>query len=153
MVHDLAVVLRTDAGQELALRLRDAQPLERLLDLVGDVVPGLLFALRRLAVVHDLVEVDLVEAVRPDGHGPLEEVLVGAQAELEHPLGLFLERADLLDRLAGQTALGLGQVDDLVLEVETRTVVVDHLALIDGHWAPCLILTHIIGITRTTVNG
>ena len=103
------------------------------LDLVRDVVPRLLLALGRLAVVDDLVEVDPVETVRPHRHGPLQEVLVGAQAELEHPLRLVLERADLLDRVVRQATLGLGQVDDLVLEVEARAVVVDHLSLSEGH--------------------
>ena len=103
------------------------------LDLVRDVVPGLLLALRRLAVVDDLVEVDAVQTVRPDRHGALQEVLVRAQAELEHPLRLVLDRADLLDRVAREAALGLGQVDELVLEVELGAVVIDLLALSKGH--------------------
>jgi hypothetical protein len=65
VVDDLAVVLRADAGEKLPLRLGDPEPLERLLDLVGDVVPRLLFALGRLAVVDDVVEVDPVETVGP----------------------------------------------------------------------------------------
>ena len=108
--HFGTVVLRADAGQELALRLGDAEPLERRLDLVRDVVPRLLFALGGLAVVDDLVEVDLVEAVGPGRHRALEEVLVGAEAELEHPVRLVLEPADLLDRGARQPALRLGEV-------------------------------------------
>ena len=74
-----------------------------------------------------------IEAVGPDRHRALQEVLVGAQAELEHPLRLVLERADLLDRVVRQATLGLGQVDDLVLEVELRAVVIDLLALSKGH--------------------
>ncbi len=128
VVDDLGVVLRADAGEELALRLGDAELLERRLDLLGDVVPRLLFALGRLAVVDDLVEVDAIQAVGPVGHGPLKEMLVGAQPELEHPVGLFLEPADLLDRLAGQAALGLAQVDDVVVEGELVALVGDDLA-------------------------
>ena len=107
VVDDLGVVLRADAGQELALRLGDAELLERRLDLLRDVVPGLLLALGRLAVVDDLVEVDLVEAVAPRGHRALDEVVVRAQPELQHPVRLVLEPADLLDRLARQAALRL----------------------------------------------
>ena len=128
VVDDLGVVLGADAGQELALRLGDAEPLERRLDLVGDVVPRLLFALGRLAVVDDLVEVDLVETVGPGRHRALEEVLVGAQAVLEHPVRLVLERADLLDRGARQPSLGLGEVGDVVVEGELFSLVGDDLA-------------------------
>ena len=130
MVDDLGVVLGADAGQELALRLGDAELLERRLDLLGDVVPRLLFALGRLAVVDDLVEVDPIEAVGPGRHRALEEVLVGAQAELEHPVRLVLEPADLLDRLARQPALRLAQVDDVVVEGEL-------VALVGGDLAGC----------------
>jgi len=62
--------LRTDARQELAFGLRNAEALEGLLDLVRDVVPGPLLTLRRLAVVDDLVEVDLVEIAAPLRHRP-----------------------------------------------------------------------------------
>ena len=128
VVHDLGVVLGADAGEELALRLGDAQLLERRLDLLRDVVPGLLLALRRLAVVDDLVEVDVVEPPAPGGHLPLQEVVVRAQAELEHPVRLALEAADLLDRLARQPALGLAQVDDVVVEGELVALVTDEVA-------------------------
>src|SRR4051812_6339892 len=100
VVDDLAVVLGADAGEELALRLRDAELLECRLDLLRDVVPRLLFALGRLAVVDDLVEVDVVEAAPPVGHGALDEVVVRAKPELEHPRRLVLEPADLLDGVA-----------------------------------------------------
>ena len=128
MVDDLGVVLGADAGEELALRLGDAELLERRLDLLGDVVPRLLFALGRLAVVDDLVEVDPVQAVGPGRHRALEEVLVGAEAELEHPVRLVLEAADLLDRGAGQAALGLAEIGDVVVERELVALVGDDLA-------------------------
>ena len=125
VVDDLAVVLGADAGEEAALRLRDAQPLEGVLDLVGHVVPGALLALGGLAVVDDLVEVDAVEAVRPERHGSLQEVLVGAQPMLQHPLRLLLERADLLDRGAGQAARRLVEVDDVVVEGVLGAAILD----------------------------
>jgi len=98
VVDDLGVVLRADAGQELALGLRNAETLEGLLDLVRDIVPGLLLALGRLAVVNDLVEVDLAQVAAPPRHRPRQVVLVRVQAEVEHPLRLALEAADRLDR-------------------------------------------------------
>ena len=132
VVDDLAVVLGADAGQEAALGLRDAQPLEGVLDLVGHVVPGALLALRGLAVVDDLVEVDAVQAIGPERHGPLQEVLVGAQPVLQHPVRLVLEGADLLHRGTGQAALGLVEVDDVVVEGVLGTPVLDELAGV-GH--------------------
>ena len=128
VVDDLGVVLRADAGEELALRLGDAELLERRLDLLRDVVPGLLLALGRLAVVDDLVEVDVVEPPAPGRHLPLQEVVVRPQPELEHPGRLVLEPADLLDRLARQPALGLAQVDDVVVEGELVALVLDEVA-------------------------
>jgi hypothetical protein len=163
VIDDLGVVLRAHAGEEHALRLRDAEPLECLLDLVGDVVPRLLLALRRLAVVDDLVEVDMGEVRAPRGHAALEEVVVRAQTELAHPVGLVLQHAQLHDGVASQPALGLVEIDDLVLEVEARPIVVDELALRQRHGVlspavagpvPVLvvILTTIIGIMAASVN-
>jgi hypothetical protein len=59
-------------------------------------------------------------------------VVEGAQAELEHPLRLLLEATDLLDRRAGQPALGLAQVRDVVMEGELFSLVGDDLAS-SGH--------------------
>ena len=39
VVDDLGLVLGADAGEELALGLGDAEAVERVLDVVGDVVP------------------------------------------------------------------------------------------------------------------
>jgi hypothetical protein len=128
VVDDLGVVLGADAGQELALRLGNTESLERLLDLLRDVVPGLLLALRRLAVVDDLVEVDLVEPVGPHRHRALLEVFEGPEAELEHPVRLVLDAADLLDGLARQPATRLPQVDDVVVEGVLLAPVLDQLA-------------------------
>ena len=125
VVDDLGVVLRADAGEEGALGLRDAQLLEGVLDLVGHVIPRLLFALRGLAVVDDVVVVDLVQALGPHGHGPLEPVLVGAQPVLEHPVRLFLDGADLLDGGARQAALGFVEIDDVVVEGVFLSTILD----------------------------
>src|SRR6266542_514324 len=128
VVHDLGVVLRTDAGQELAFRLRDAETLERRLDLLRDVVPGLLLALGRLAVVDDLVEVDVVQVAAPFGHGSLEEMVVRPEPELEHPFRLVLDRADLLDRLPAQAAFRLREVDNVIVKREIVASIADGLS-------------------------
>jgi len=61
VIHHFRLVLRGDAAQELPLRLRDAEPVERALDVVRDVVPVLFGALARFDEVADVVEIDLVE--------------------------------------------------------------------------------------------
>jgi hypothetical protein len=138
VVDDLRVVLGADTGQELALRLGDPEPLERRLDLVRDVVPRLLFALGGLAVVDDVAEVDPRQVPAPRRQRPLEEVLVRTEAVLEHPVRLVLEPADLLDRLARQATLRLGEVDDVVVEGELFALVGDDLAgrghQVSGRW-------------------
>jgi hypothetical protein len=59
--------------------------------------------------------------------------------ELEHPLGLVLEARDLLDGLTRQPALGLAQIDDVVVEGELLTLVGDdvtgggHAVLVPGN--------------------
>src|SRR5450759_3890598 len=59
VVDDLGLVLSGDAGEELALGLRDAQPVEGVLDVLGNLVPGSAALLGGAEVVVDVVEVDL----------------------------------------------------------------------------------------------
>ena len=111
VVDGLGLVLRADAGEELALGLGDAEAVERLLDVLGDVVPGALGALGRADEVVDVVEVDLGEHRRaPRRHRAREEVVERLQAEVAHPLRLVLELGDLLDELARQALRRLVQV-------------------------------------------
>jgi hypothetical protein len=129
VVDDLGLVLRADAGEELALGLGDAEPVEGLLDVLGDVVPGALGLLGRAHEVMDVVEVDLGEVRRAPGrHRPGEEVLERLEAELAHPLRLVLELGDLLDELLRQALRGLVEIVLGVVEaVLLRVVGVDSL--------------------------
>ena len=65
VVDDLGLVLGADAGEELALRLGDAEPVEGVLDVLGDLVPVAAVLLRGADEVVDVVEVDLVEVAAP----------------------------------------------------------------------------------------
>jgi hypothetical protein len=47
VVDHLGIVLRSDAGEEFTLRLRNAQALVGLLDVVRQRIPGILCGLRR----------------------------------------------------------------------------------------------------------
>src|SRR5439155_12211709 len=128
VVDDLGLVLRGHAGQELPLRLWHAQAVERLLDVVGNVIPGLALALGRLQVVEDVLEVDHREVGAPVRHRLLAEDLQGAEPELRHPLGLLLHPGDLLDDLLVEPALGL---EDELLGVEEAVLLLVVVAYVD----------------------
>ena len=68
VVDDLGVVLRADAGQELALGLGDAQLVEGGLDVLRHVVPRAGLPVLRADVVVDVVEVNAGEVGAPGGH-------------------------------------------------------------------------------------
>ena len=100
VVHHLGLVLCADTGQDLLLRLGDAQALERVLDIVRNVVPGAFHLLLRLHIEVDLIErrLEIREVSAPRGHRLRFVDLERLQTELEHPLGLFF----VLRRSAGQ---------------------------------------------------
>src|SRR3954449_889825 len=124
VVDDLGLVLRADAGEEVALGLGDAEPIEGLLDVLGHVVPRALGALGGAHEVVDLVEVDLGERWRAPGrHRAGEEVLERLEAEVAHPLRLALELGDLLDELARQALRRLVEVVLRVAEAVALGVV------------------------------
>ena len=65
VVDDLGLVLGADAGEELALGLGDAELVEGVLDVLGDLVPARAALLGGADEVVDVVEVDLVEVAAP----------------------------------------------------------------------------------------
>ena len=124
VVDRLGLVLRADAGEELALGLRDAEAVEGLLDVLGDVVPRALGALGGAHEVVDVVEVDLGQHRRaPRRHRAGEEVVERLEAELAHPAGLALELRDLLDELAREALRRLVEVVLGVVEAVALGVV------------------------------
>ena len=110
VVDDLRLVLRADAGEVLLLRLRDAELVPRVLDLRGQVLPGVRLLLGRLDVVEDVLEVDLRQVAAPLRQRAREEVVERAVPELPHPLRLVLVRGDRLDDLVVQAAARLEEV-------------------------------------------
>ena len=101
VVDDLGVVLGADAGEELLLRLGDAELVEGAPDVVRHVVPGLdrlVGGVRRSSRCPGSRSGDRSRA--PGRHRARLEVAVRLEAELGHPLRLALEAADLLDDLA-----------------------------------------------------
>jgi hypothetical protein len=95
-------------------------------------------------------------------------VIECAEPELEHPLRLILEAADLLDGRTGQATLRLGEVDDVVVEGVLVAPVGDEVSCC-SHQAPMAVRaadggskakrgrpssipSNIIGISRRSVN-
>ena len=135
MIHNFRVVLRAYAGEELSLRLWDAEPLEGLLDLIRHVIPRLLFALGWLPVVHDLRKIELGEIATPVRHGTRLEVLIGAEAVLQHPGRFVLRLRDLADGRLGEARLGFAEVGDVVVE-GVLLPLVSNVRIDDRHAAP-----------------
>src|SRR5690606_30386857 len=104
VIDHLGLELRTHAGQGALLRLGHAEALVGLAHLLGDLFPRVDGA---LLLVGPDVEVDVVEVQVTEVGAPLRTTLLlgylqGAEAELEHPLRLALEVADLLYDLLGE---------------------------------------------------
>src|SRR5439155_4582391 len=121
VVDDLALVLRADAGEELPLRLRDPQPVPRVLDVGRQVLPRLGLLLGRPDVIEDVVEVDPAHVAAPPRQRPALEVVKRLQPELPHPLRLVLVRGDRLDDLLREPA---ARLEEVVLRVAEPVLVV-----------------------------
>src|SRR5690606_26890814 len=136
VVYDFGLILGGNAGQELALRLRDAQALEVLLDVLGHLVPGPALLLGGTHVVIDLVEIQVGQVRAPVGHRLLAEDLQGPQADLRHPLGLLLHPGDLLDDLFAQTLARLEHIIRGVAETPPLFVIGVKVLQLAGHTPP-----------------
>ena len=129
VVDDFRVVLRANAGdQRLLLRLRDAELVEGVLDVLRHVVPVLLGPIRRARIVVDVIEVEIVvlDAAAPEArrHRLLKEVLVRAQAEVPHPFVLVLRGRNLAHDAFVQALLCAVGVRRVVVVVEAELVTV-----------------------------
>ena len=102
VVDELGVVLRADARERFALGLWDAELLEGVLDVRGDVVPALLHVGLRADVGGDLVHIEAVDRRAPVRNGDLMVDFEGFQPECEHPVGVVLGAGDLAHDLGGE---------------------------------------------------
>ena len=126
-VGRLAVKLGLDARQKLALLLGDAEALEGLLDVLGNLIPAALRLLSLREVVADVLENDVLQVLgRPVGrHRLFEELAVAFLAEGADPVGIPLHVADVIDRRLGQADAGIVGVVHLVAEIADGTVDID----------------------------
>ena len=105
MINQLGVVLRAHAGERLALRLRDAQTLKGVLDVLRHVRPVVLHLRVRADIGGDVVNVQPLERGAPVGQAQLVVDLERLQAELLHPHGVALFLGQLVHDLRRQTGL------------------------------------------------
>src|SRR5581483_6713813 len=124
VIDDLGLVLGADAGEELALRLGDSQPIEGVLDVLGNLVPAAAVLLRGADEVVDVVPVDLAQIAAPRRGRALLEVLERLEAEVAHPLGLGLVVGDVAHDLLREPLGGLVRVAGLrIVEAKALRVV------------------------------
>ena len=110
VVDLLALVDGAHAGEELPLGLGDAQLLEGVANLRGDVLPFLRRLFRGLRVVVKVLELYRREVDSPGGDGLLVEVLERLEPELLHPDGLVPQPRDLLDDVLVDALVALVEV-------------------------------------------
>jgi len=124
-VGGLAVELGIDAGEELALVLRDAEALEGLFDVVGDFLPGALGFLRALReVVADFRKIEGLEILGGPVGGErfrLED-FERVVAKLADPRGLLFDRGDVVDRGGREAGAGVVVVLHVVAEIADALV-------------------------------
>ena len=133
VVNHFAFVLRCDAGEVLALGLRDAELVVGVLDRLRQLFPGAHLLLDRLDVVVDVLKVEVRHLCRePRHHGPTEEALQRAQPELQHPLRLALDRGHLTHDLFVEALAGL---EDVVLDVTPAQLVFTEVQFRRSHQA------------------
>ena len=116
VVDDLGLVLRADARQVLLLGLGDTELVPGVLDLGGQVLPGIRLLLGRTDVVEDVLEVDPGQVAAPLGQRARPEVLERLEAVLAHPLRLVLVLRDRCHELGRKTATRLEEVVLLVVK-------------------------------------
>ncbi len=100
VVDQLGVILGAHTGQAGALGLGNAQALEGVLDVLRHLVPGVCLFGAAGHISGDVRHVQPGDGGSPiGGHRSALINLQGAQAQVEHPLGLVLLAADLLHDL------------------------------------------------------
>ncbi len=126
-IDGLGVELRLDPGEELALLLRDAEPLECPLHVFRHLVPRAGRPLAVREVIADFVKVDRLEvpAGPMRGQRASQEGIERLQAEIANPVRLALHVDDVIDGVARQPVAGVEFVALRVNEIPDAAVDID----------------------------
>jgi hypothetical protein len=114
VVDDFTLVLRTDAGEELPLRLRNAELLEGVLDVLGNLFPRFALLFGRSDVIEDVVKIHPGEIRAPVRHRSLLEMVQGLEPKIAHPVRFILHRRNFFDGGSGQPSAALEDIVFLV---------------------------------------
>ena len=173
VVDDLRLVLGGHAGDEaVLLRLRDAETIVGVADVVRQFVPAFRLLVDWLDVVLEVVCVEAGEIHTPIGHGLFEERLESTQTHVEHPLRLaFVGANRAYDVLINASFCGFAGgirimptivvvaelADDLVILLDlvlvdagTISHILAHLHVSGGVWCcvfghhPAFLVSHLI---------
>ena len=116
VVDHLRLILRGNTcNQALLLRLRNAQLVVGVLNILRQVFPAGRLLLRRADVVLDVVKVNARQVSAPSRHRLLFKDLECLQTLVEHPLRLFLNAGDVTHNLCIQAATRGGASDVRVM--------------------------------------
>ena len=142
VINQLRVVLRADAGERLALRLRDAEAIKGVLDVLGHILPVVLHPGLRADIGGDVIHVQPLDRRTPVRQGHFVVDLQSMQAELLHPHRVMLFLRQFVDDLRRQTCLHtVGIVFDVPDVVNAAVDVLDHgLLSVVSHGAPRSVL-------------
>ena len=122
VIDQFGVILRAHARQRFALRLRNAQPLKRVFDILRHVAPLGLHTRIRADIGDDVIHIQPFDGRAPVRHAHVLIDLQRLQAEKLHPRGIVLFSGNLLDDGRSQARAELERVFLIVFEIVDAAV-------------------------------
>ena len=122
VIDQFGVILRAHARQRFAFRLRNAQPLKRVFDILRHVAPLGLHPRIRADIGDDVIHIQPFDGRTPVRHAHVLIDLQRLQAEKLHPRGIVLFSGNLLDDGRSQARAELECVFLIVFEIVDAAV-------------------------------
>ena len=130
VIHQLGVILCAHARQRFTLRLRNAQPLKGVLDVLRHLGPLIFHIGVGADVGDDVIHVQSLDGGAPVGHVHAVVNLQGVQPEQLHPLRIMLFLGKLLHNGRGQTRLQFVSVLLVIPNVVNAAVNIRNIGLL-----------------------
>ena len=105
VIHELGIVLCTDAGKRFALRLRDTETLKGVFNILWDVLPVVFHVGLGANIGRNVVHIQSLDGRPPVRNRHLVIDLQRLQPELLHPDRIVLFLGELVDDLRRQALL------------------------------------------------